>query len=126
MQGSGGSKSSPTDLNQRYKGESAAHPGVYCSADECFVAASYWRDGGFGHLLSVVSAGQSLRKMLHFIEFGVYPLMHTAPTLVAAHDPAVEAMTLIPSVLFEDASLQGEDSRQAVMFRTERVPGHAR
>ena len=112
------------DLNDRYKGSGAAQPGVYCSADECFVAASYWRDGGFGRLASVVSAGQQLRKMLHFIEFGVYPLMYTAPTLVAAHSPVTEAFELIPPVLFEDASLQAADSRQAVSFRRVRMPGY--
>jgi hypothetical protein len=112
------------DLNDRYKGSGAAQPGVYCSADECFVAASYWRDGGFGRLVSVVSAGQELRKMLHFIEFGVYPLMYTVPTFVAAHSPVVEAFELIPAVLFEDASLQAADSRQAVSFRRARMPGY--
>jgi hypothetical protein len=112
------------DLNDRYKGPAAIHPGVYCSADECFVAASYWREGRFGRLASVVSAGQMLRKMLHFVEFGVYPLMYTAPTFEAAHDPIVEAMTMIPDALFEDASLQGPDSKLAVKFRRERMPGY--
>lgn len=113
------------DLNDRYKGVRATQQGVYCSADECFVAASYWRDGRFGRLASVVSAGQELRKMLHYIEFGVYPLMYTAPTFVAAHSPVAEAFELIPSVLFEDASLQDTESRQAVSFRRARMPGYA-
>jgi len=113
------------DLNDRYKGAAAAQPGVYCSADECFVAASYWRDGGFGRLASVVSAGQELRKMLHYIEFGVYPLMYTAPTFVAAHSPVAEAFELIPAVLFEDASLQAADSPQAASFRRARMPGYS-
>lgn len=113
------------DLNERYKGAQAAQPGVYCSADECFVAASYWRDGGFGRLLSVVSAGQALRKMLHFIEFGVYPLIYTVPTAAAANDPIHEAMTMIPSVIFEDPDLQRVSSRLAVAFREQRMPGCA-
>ena len=112
------------DLNDRYKGPDAPQPGVYCSADECFVAACYWRDGGFGRLLSVVSAGQLLRKMLHFIEFGVYPLMYSAPTLEAAHDPVVEALAMIPDVLFQDASLQAVDSVRAIAFRQSRMPGY--
>ncbi len=113
------------DLNERYKGPGSVHPGVCCSADECFVAASYWRDGGFGRLLSVVSAGQLLRKMLHFIEFGVYPMMVSAPTFEAAHDPIFEALTMIPDVLFEDASLQEPGSKRAIAFRRERLPGYA-
>jgi hypothetical protein len=63
--------------------------------------------------------------MLHYIEFGVYPLMYTAPTFVAAHSPVAEAFELIPAVLFEDASLQGADSRQAVSFRRARMPGYS-
>lgn len=110
------------DLNARYKGPEAPQPGVYCSADECFVAARYWQDGGFGRLLSVVSAGQLLRKMLHFVEFGVYPLMHSVPTLESAHDPLVEALLMIPEVLFDDAALQAVDSRRAVAFRRARMP----
>jgi hypothetical protein len=113
------------DLNNRYKGSAAAQPGVICSADECFVAARYWRDGGFGQLASVVSPGQALRKMLHYIEFGVYPLIYTAPTFAVAHSPVTEALELIPAVLHEDASLQAADSRQAIAFRSARLPGYA-
>lgn len=112
------------DLNERYKGPNAPQPGVYCSADECFVAARYWTDAGFGRLLSVASAGQLLRKMLHFVDFGVYPLMYSAPTLEAAHDPVYEALVMIPDVLFEDADLQAADSRRAIAFRQSRMPGY--
>jgi hypothetical protein len=112
------------DLNDRYKGPAAAQRGVYCSADECFVAARYWHDGGFGQLLSVVSPGQLLRKMLHYLEFGVYPLMYTAPTFTAAHSPIVEAFEMIPAVLHEDADLQSVNSRQAIEFRIARMPGY--
>jgi len=75
-------------------------------------------------LLSVVSAGQLLRKMLHFVDFGVYPLMHSVPTLEAAHDPVVEALVMIPDVVFEDSNLQGTDSRRAIAFRRSRMPGY--
>lgn len=113
------------DLNDRYKGPTAPQPGVYCSADECFVAAEYWRDGGFGRLLSVVSPGQLLRKMLHYIEFGVYPLMYSAPSWAMAHSPIHECFTMIPPVLFDDPSLQGRGSRQAAAFRKARMPGYS-
>lgn len=113
------------DLNDRYKGPAAAQPGVCCSADECYVAACYWRDGGFGRLASIVSVGQMHRKLLHFIEFGVYPCMHTAPTFVVAHDPIHEAMQMIPDVLYRDADLQAADSARAAAFRRTRLPGYA-
>jgi len=88
------------------------------------VAACYWIDGGFGRLLSVVSAGQLLRKMLHFVEFGVYPLLYSAPTMEAAHNPIGEALDMIPAVLFEDPGLQARDSQRAIAFRTNRMPGY--
>jgi len=113
------------DLNDRYKGPATAQPGVCCSADECYVAACYWRDGGFGRLASIVSVGQMHRKLLHFIEFGVYPFMHTVPTFVSAHDPVHEAMQMIPAVLYDDPDLQGPSSRQAIAFRRTRLPGYA-
>ena len=113
------------DLNDHYKGPGTSQPGVCCSADECYVAACYWRDGGFGRLLSIVSVGQMHRKLLHFIEFGVYPFMHTVPTFVIAHDPIHEAMQMIPAVLYEDPDLQGPNSEQAIGFRRTRLPGYA-
>lgn len=113
------------DLNDRYKGTTATQPGVCCSADECYVAACYWRDGGFGRLLSIVSVGQMHRKLLHFVEFGVYPFMHTVPTFVIAHDPIHEAMQMIPGVLYHDPDLQGPNSHEAIAFRRARLPGYA-
>ena len=113
------------DLNDRYKGPGTTQPGVCCSADECYVAACYWRDGGFGRLLSIVSVGQMHRKLLHFLEFGVYPFMHTVPTFVIAHDPIHEAMQMIPSVLYEDPDLQAPNSEQGIAFRRTRLPGYA-
>ena len=113
------------DLNDRYKGPAATQPGVCCSADECYVAASYWRDGGFGRLASIVSVGQMHRKPLHFVEFGVYPFMYTVPTFVIAHDPIHEAMQMIPAVLHDDADLQARNSEPAIAFRRARLPGYA-
>jgi hypothetical protein len=54
-------------------------------ADECFVATSHFRDGGFGRLYSVVSFAQVHRKALHYICLGVVPLFHTAPTVEVFH-----------------------------------------
>jgi hypothetical protein len=113
------------DLNDHYKGAGTTQPGVCCSADECYVAACYWRDGGFGRLVSIVSVGQMHRKLLHFVEFGVYPFMYTVPTFVIAHDPIHEAMQMIPAVLYDDPGLQGPNSQQAIAFRRTRLPGYA-
>jgi hypothetical protein len=105
------------DLNVKYKGEE----GVYGSADECFVAASYYRDSGFGGLASVCSPAQMLRKTLHYIEFGVVPLNFTVPVVDEFHDYLDELFEKIPRVLFGDSRLQG-DSADAKKLRDERKP----
>lgn len=110
---------------QPHKGSAAMQPGVCCSADECYVAACYWRGGGCGRLVSIVSVGQMHRKLPHFIEFGVYPVMYTVPTFVIAHDPIHEAMQMIPAVLYEDPDLQGPNSQQAIAFRRTRLSDYA-
>ncbi|MEV0570052.1 hypothetical protein [Dactylosporangium sp. NPDC050588] len=106
------------DLNQRYRGDD----GVYGSADECFVTASYYRDGPFGPLLAVVSPGQLQRKMLHYLAFGVLPLLHTAPTLPMYHDPVGEVFDAIPRVLTEDPDLRPGTSAWADHLRAARRP----
>jgi hypothetical protein len=105
------------DLNWRYKG----NDGVYGSADECFVTASYFKDAGFSILASVVSPAQMLRKTLHYIEFGVVPLNYTAPTLNAFHDYIEELFEQIPNILSVDSTLQG-NSAEARRLREERKP----
>lgn len=105
------------DLNTRYRGDD----GVYGSADECFVAASYYKDAGFGTLASVVSPAQMLRKTLHYIEFGVVPLNITAPTREAFHDYLDELFEKIPRVLTVDARLH-PGSPDARSLRDERMP----
>lgn len=105
------------DLNQRYKGTD----GVYCSADECFVAASYFKDADFGTLVSVVSPGQMIRKTLHYIQFGVIPLNFTAPVLNGFHDYLDELFEMIPRILTTDSTLQGY-SDEARQLRAERKP----
>lgn len=106
------------DLNDRYKGDA----GVYGSADECFVAASYFKDNNFGALASVVSPVQLMRKMLHYIEFGVLPLAYTAPTESTHHSYIEEIFEAIPYVLAVDHDLQGPESIMAQKLRYERKP----
>lgn len=106
------------DLNDRYKGRS----GVYSSADECFVTSKYFRDVDFGQLLSVVSPPQLIRKVLHYIEFGVLPLMHTAPVYDTYHDYISELFDQIPHVLLVDSSLQHPHSQRGQELRWERRP----
>jgi hypothetical protein len=105
------------DLNSKYKGSE----GVYGSADECFVAASYYKDAQFGTLISVCSPAQMLRKTLHYIEFGVVPLNVTAPTLSGFHDYVEELFEKVPLVLAVDPTFQG-DSAEARRLREERRP----
>ena len=106
------------DLNRRYKGSQ----GVYNSADECYVAASYFRNGNFGQLHSVLSPVQLYRKALHYIWFGVVPLFHTAPTVATFHNYIREAYDLIPYVRDLDPDLQGANSHYGNLWRRERTP----
>jgi hypothetical protein len=105
-------------LNERYKGAA----GVYCSADECFVAASYFRDGGFGRLIMVVSPMQLFRKVLHYIAFGVIPESHATSVVSTFHNPIDEAFSAIPTVLLLDPTQQSPDSELATIYRSERKP----
>jgi hypothetical protein len=107
------------DLNDRYKGRE----GVYGSADECFVAARYFTENPFGLLVSVVSPAQMLRKTLHYIEFGVVPLNHTAPTCESYHNYLYELFEKIPHVLLVDRTLQDGASGEAQRLRDQRMPG---
>jgi hypothetical protein len=106
------------DLNFRYKGSK----GVYNSADECFVASSYFKDNGFGCLFSVLSPVQVFRKTLHYIEFGVLPMNYTAPTLNTFHDYIDEIFEAVPYALFIDPDMQSENSERANELRHLRMP----
>ncbi|WP_433065604.1 hypothetical protein [Dactylosporangium sp. CS-033363] len=106
------------DLNARYKGAE----GVFGSADECFVAARYFLDAGFGRLYSVCSPSQLMRKTLHYIAFGVVPLNVTAPVDEPFHDYLYELFEAVPHVLGVDGTLQGPGSREAERLRRERRP----
>lgn len=105
------------DLNEKY----LADEGVYGSADECFVSASHFMDAGFQELLSVVSPQQLPRKMLHYIAFGVEPLMFTAPVREPFHDLVFELTDAIPEVLFTDAFARS-NSLAARRLRAARRP----
>lgn len=106
------------DLGSKYKGEK----GVYNSADECFVAASYFKDGDFGQLYSILSPLQIYRKALHYIWFGVLPLFYTAPTAQTFHNYIKEVYELIPYIRDQDPSVQDEDSYYGNLWRHERKP----
>lgn len=106
------------DLNKKYKGAD----GVYNSADECFVASSYFKDKKFNKLISVISPVQVMRKTLLYIEFGVMPLNYSVPLDNTYHNYISEAFFQVPYVLFEDHSWQGKDSRLGNKTREERVP----
>lgn len=105
------------DLNHRYRGDS----GVYGSADECFVASSYFKDQQFGALVCICSPAQMMRKTLHYIEFGVLPLNYTVPTRNAFHSYVFEAIYAVPRVLNVDATVDPE-STGGQRLRRERKP----
>jgi len=106
------------DLNVKYKGID----GVYNSADECFVAASYFKENNFGRLYSVLSPVQLFRKTLHYMEFGVLPQNYTAPVSETFHNYIGEIFEAIPYVLFIDPGMQGQDSIRSQETREERKP----
>ncbi|MBH8552678.1 hypothetical protein I8751_09890 [Nostocaceae cyanobacterium CENA357] len=106
------------DLNFKYKGDR----GVYNSADECFVASSYFKDGNFGYLFSVLSPIQVFRKTIHYIEFGVLPLNYTAPALDTFHDYIDEMFEAVPYALFVDPDMQSKNSVRANELRHLRMP----
>lgn len=110
------------DLITRYKGKE----GVYNSADECFVASSYFKDGDFGRFIVVESPGQLQRKALHYIWFGVNPMAYTAPTAEAFHNPIQEVFETIPHVRDVDPSAQGVFSSWRLGSRAQRDPGLAK
>jgi len=106
------------NLNNKYKGKK----GVYNSADECFVASSYFKDGNFGLLYSVLSPVQLFRKALHYIWFGVLPLFYTAPTQDTYHNYLRETYDLIPHVRDFDPGMQSKNSFWGNKWRKERIP----
>jgi hypothetical protein len=110
------------ELIERYKGKNAPWPGIYNSADEAFVAASYFKDEGFGQLHSIAGSAQAHRKALHYLWFGVLPQMHGIPSPNAHHDFLKEAADYFPFVLGVDPGHQESDSPAAGRSRRERQP----
>jgi hypothetical protein len=106
------------DLNDRYKGEA----GVYGSADEAYVASAFFREEKFGQLVSVMSPGQLMRKSLHYLAFGVYPMSYAIPSNPAFHDYVHEALNSVPHTLFVDRDLQARGSAEAARLRSLRLP----
>jgi hypothetical protein len=110
------------DLIDRYKGPGVPWPGVYNSADEAFVAASYFRDEEFGQIHCIAGSAQVHRKALHYLWIGVLPQMHGVPFQDAYHDFVREAQDFLPFVLSIDPDNQAPDSRAAKRSRDERMP----
>lgn len=106
------------ELVDKYKGEA----GSFGSADECFVAASYFQDKPFGKLLAVMSPVQVFRKVLHYVEFGVLPLVFTAPAAEMYHEWIGEIFESVPRVLLTDPDLQSPSSKYAERVRRGRDP----
>lgn len=111
------------DLNNKYDIE-RFHKGVYNSADECFVCSKYFFDDtkDFGSCYSICSPNQAFRKMLLYLEFGIYPKILTSPADNMFHDFINELFTAIPYVVNEDHSYQDENSKEALKTRKERMP----
>ena len=105
------------DANSKYKGDD----GVYNSSDECYVAASLFRDLGFGRLASYCSPAQLMRKALSYIQFGVFPDMYSVPCDDMFHDYVDEIFIHIPVFLGDGTGLQ-VDSDEAKRLRELRKP----
>lgn len=105
------------DANLKYKGDD----GVYNSSDECYVAASLFRDLGFGRLASYCSPAQLMRKALSYIQFGVLPDMYSVPCDDMFHDYVDEVFIHIPVFLGDGTGLQA-DSDEAKRLREIRKP----
>ena len=83
------------DLNRRYTGDD----GVYGSQAECYVAARYYKDAGFGRFRSVVSPFQATRKLLHYIQYGVLPDIVSVQVDEPFHNLIDEVFVDIPRAL---------------------------
>ena len=87
------------------------------------MAASHFRDGDFGTLVSVMSPAQLMRKTIHYVACGVLPLTHAVPTRSMFHNLLIdEALDGIPQALSIDHDLQHPNSAGAARLRTERRP----
>ena len=111
------------DLMNRYKGGDEPWPGVFNSADEAYVASSYFKETpDFGEMHTIVGPAQLHRKMLHYLWMGVLPLAWSVPLSVVYHDYLKEAWDFLPFVLTQDPDHQQPGSLAARHSRERRVP----
>lgn len=105
------------EMNLKYK----RNEGVYNSSDECYVASKLFNDLNYKELHSVCSSAQLMRKALSYIEFGVYPFMHSVTCYDMFHNYVNEFFDYIPILLEDKNGLQG-DSKEGKRLREERKP----
>lgn len=105
-------------MNQKYKGSA----GVYNTADECYVAASVFKEGKYAELYSVCSPNQIPRKTLYYIAHGVVPLCISVPMDNMFHSMVDELFGGVENVVLRDHD--GQDPRSSVYrkSRAERRP----
>lgn len=107
--------------------EERIHKGVYNTADECYIASRFFlrSESDYFDLYSVCSPNQLMRKTLFYIEFGVYPKIITVPVANMYHDFFNELLFSVPYILGQDHTYQGENSKEAIRTRRERLPGYS-
>ena len=110
------------EYNSKYDKE-RAYPGVYNSADECFIASKIFNDKkeNFSKLICICSPNQSIRKTLFYIDNEVIPLVYTVPVLNSFHNVIGEVYDCIPYVLEVDHNQQELGSKEAIRTRNERM-----
>lgn len=113
------------DYNRKFESDKF-HKGVYNTADECYIAAKRFEEGinEFKELYCVCSPNQVMRKMLFYLEFGIYPKIVTVPTEKMYHNFVNEMFEAVPYIVHDDHNYQGTDSSEAVRTRKERMPGY--
>lgn len=106
--------------------EQRNHKGVYNTADECYIASKIFFDekNDFCKLFSVCSPNQLMKKTLFYTEFGIMPYVFTVPTTNMYHNFFHELLVSVPYILNEDSDYQGENSKEAIRTRCERLPGY--
>lgn len=104
--------------NELYKGSD----GLYNSADECYVAASIFKDGDYSRLHCVCSSNQVARKKLFYMAFGVIAHFHCADADKRFHSDVDELIDCIPDVIYRDHTWQDKNSKHFIRTREERKP----
>ncbi|MCR4647555.1 MAG: DUF4062 domain-containing protein [Lachnospiraceae bacterium] len=112
------------NLNEKYDSK-RYWKGVYNSADECCIAAQYFKEKNFDKLICICSPNQVMRKTILYINQEIMPYVYSVPVERMFHDPIDEIFKSIPYILFKDNDCQGENSEIAMNSRIERMPGFA-